>query len=159
MTISRRPNKRASNENAPGPSSASAIQMIAAVELARVGAWLDGNRVKLMITFPTAASPQQIGVRNPIRIEPPITNARPARHQQRAVSVPGEVKMIMPSAVTFRATTSLRRSRPPPGNPFGNAENSLCSGHLLFRRGRSNSNVLEEGKYVMPRKRHFRVTK
>jgi len=66
------------------------MQMIArfrwAMEFATVRALLDGNCTELMTTFPTAANPQQIGVRNPIRIEPPVTSARPPRHQQDAVS-------------------------------------------------------------------------
>ena len=90
MMISRRPKRRASSENAPGPSSASAIQMIArfrwAMEFARVDVWLDGNCTKLVITLPTAVNPQQIGVRNPTRIEPPVTIARPPRHHQEAVA-------------------------------------------------------------------------
>ena len=159
MMISRRPKRRASSENAPGPSSASATQMIArfrwAMELAGVEAWLDGNRTRFMITFPTAASPQQIGVRNPTRIEMPVITARPPRHQQEAVSCSCKNKTTIPSAAAFSATTNLRRRRPPPGNPPGNAENSLCSGHLPYRRDHGNSNVVEEGKNVMPRKRHF----
>jgi hypothetical protein len=156
--ISRRPKRRASSENAPGPSSTSATQMNARfrwpMELAR-----SGNRMRFMITFATAANPQQIGVRNPIRIEPPIKTARPPRHQEEAVSWSGEDKIKMPSAAAFSATTNLRRRRPPPGKPFGNAENSLCSGHLLLRRGLGISNVMEEGKVVMPRKRHFCMPK
>ena len=70
-----------------------------------------------------------------------------------------EDKTKIPSAAAFSATMSLRSRRPPPGNPPGNAENSLCSGHLLFCRGHNNSNVIEDGKVVMPRKRHFRVPK
>ena len=66
------------------------MQMMArfkwAMELARVGVWRDGKCTKLMITFSTAANPQQIGVRNPTRIEPPVTIARPPRHQLEAVS-------------------------------------------------------------------------
>jgi hypothetical protein len=54
--------------------------------LAKVGVWLDGNRIKFMITIPTVANPQQIGVRNPIRIKLPVTIARPPRHQEEAVS-------------------------------------------------------------------------
>ena len=57
-----------------------------AMGLAKVGVWLDGNRTKFMITIPTAANPQQIGVRNPIRIEPPVTIARAPRHQEEAVA-------------------------------------------------------------------------
>jgi hypothetical protein len=88
MMTSRRPKRHASSESAPGPSSASAIQMITrfrwAMELARVGAWLDGNCTKPIITFPAAANPQNIGVRTPTRIEPPVTIVRPPRHQQEA---------------------------------------------------------------------------
>ena len=161
--ISRRPKRRASSENAPGPTSTSATQMIArfrcAMGLARLEAWLDGNRTRFMIKFPMAASPQQIGVRNPIRIEPPITTARPPRHQPEAVSCSGEDKIKAPSAVAFSATTNLSSRRPAPGNPFGKAENSLCSGHPLLRRGRGTSNLMEGGKVVMPRKRHFFMPK
>jgi len=57
-----------------------------AMELARVGVWLDGNHTKLMITFSTAANPEQIGVRNPIRTDPAVTIARPPRHKEEAVS-------------------------------------------------------------------------
>jgi hypothetical protein len=159
MMISRRPKRRASSENAPGPSSASAKQMIArfrwAMELAGVEVWIDGNSAQFMITFPTAANPQQIGVRNPTKIEMPVISARPPRHQQEAVSCSCKNKTTIPSAAAFSATTNLRRRRPPPGNPPGNAENSLCSGHLPYRRDHGNSNVVEEGKNVMPRKRHF----
>jgi hypothetical protein len=35
--------------------------------------------------FSTTVNPQQIGVRNPIRIEPPVTTARPPRHQEEAL--------------------------------------------------------------------------
>ena len=90
MIISRRPKRRASSENAPGPSSASATQMIArfrwAMELVRAGVWFGGNRTKDMSAFPAAANPQQIGVRNPMRIETPVTTARPPAHQQEAAS-------------------------------------------------------------------------
>jgi hypothetical protein len=132
MMISRRPKRRASSENAPGPSRTSATQMIArsrwVMELARAEPWLDGNRTRFMITFPTAANPQQIGVRNPNRIEPPIATARLPRHQEEAVSRSGEDKIKIPSAAALSATRNLRRRSPPPGNPFGKVENSLCSG-------------------------------
>jgi hypothetical protein len=39
-----------------------------------------------MITFPMAVNPQQIGVRNPIRIEPLIKIARQPRHQEETVA-------------------------------------------------------------------------
>lgn len=58
------------------------------MELARVGVGLglDGNRIRFMVMIPTAVTPQQIGVRNPIRIKPPVTTARPPRHQEKALS-------------------------------------------------------------------------
>ena len=57
-----------------------------AMELASVGVRPDGNGTRLMIKFSTAANPQLIGVRNPTKIEPPVTIARPPRHQLEAVS-------------------------------------------------------------------------
>src|SRR6202007_2679364 len=147
MMISRRPKRRASNEKAPGPSNTSAIEMIArfrgAMELARAGVWLAGNRTKFKMRFPAAVNPQQIGVINPIRTKAPVRIARPPRHQEE-VSRAGEYKIKTPSAATFSATTNLRRRRPPPGNPFGKAENSLCNGHLRFRRRRGNFKACAE---------------
>jgi hypothetical protein len=56
------------------------------MELPRVGVWNDGNSPKFIITFPTAANPQQIGVRNPTRIEPPVRTTIPPIHPEVAVS-------------------------------------------------------------------------
>jgi hypothetical protein len=136
MMISRRPKRRASNEDAPGPSNTRAIETIArfrwAMELARAGVWVAGNRPKFIIRFPAAANPQLIGVRNPIRTEAPVRIARTPRHQDE-ISRSGEDKIKRPSAAVFSATTNLRRKRPHPGYPFGKAEKSRCSGHLLLR--------------------------
>ena len=161
MMIWRRPKRRASNEYAPGPSNISAMEMIArfrwATELARAGVWVAGNRPKFKMRFPAAASPQQIGVRNPIRTKAPARIAKPPKHQEE-ITRSGEYKIESPSAAAFSATTNLRRKRPPPGYPFGKEEKSRCSGHLLLRRHRGNLNVIEEEIDVMPRKRHFRMS-
>jgi hypothetical protein len=84
MIISRRPNKTASSENAPAPSTASAIAITIASMIPNLAKSEFGTLRDVFNAKPTlanAAAILTIGVRNPIMSDTPITNVKAAMSQ------------------------------------------------------------------------------
>lgn len=131
MTISRRPNRRASIENAPGPRRTRAI----AIEIARKQAILDEKRLRRSPwreekwTAITAAAPAMAA--RPT--EWPSWRATPAAIDISAIRISG---LVVPchsarsaAASTRSGTPSAIRktSRPIPGHPGAKVEKDRCS--------------------------------
>ena len=135
ITISRRPKRYASIENAPGPSS----EMAAAITIICRSASLPSKRFPDGVesqkkAFPSAAIPAKAlpnGDRNPMsRNMPPIMN----RMQETVVAM---VDLVLPaiykppSTSDAAPTVILNNSKAAPGQPAGNVGNSLCSALTL----------------------------
>ncbi len=131
MIISRRPNKTASSENAPAPSTASAIAITIASmipNLAKSEFGTLGDVFNAKPTLANAAAILTIGVRNPIVSDTPITNVKaPMSQAPPDAGIPEAVRYSAPCAREIEATASRNRSRPKPGQPVGKVENSLRS--------------------------------
>jgi len=126
MTISRRPKRRASSENAPGPSSA--IAAASMISPARDPAGKGTVESAKMIAPPPMMTATR-GVRNPISKQPPTTNASAAINQLKSP----EFRYARPWTTSVRATNPRSRRRPRPGAPLGNAEKNFCRLVLLSR--------------------------
>lgn len=130
ITISRRPNKCPSRENAPGPSKAIANAMIAsgtATIKVRGGEGIQENNI------PNTHKPTTeltTGVMNPIIKPTPLASIIDAAIHTIGVRPVEDVscKAASSKAMPPRATRSS--SSPMPGPPLGKVENSLCSGIL-----------------------------
>jgi hypothetical protein len=137
MTISRRPNKRPSRENAPGPSSAIATAVIIMPKDTSLASCKPqegrGNHEKAIPRKHSPTSNPAYGVRNPIAsAAPPIVNAKPANHlSKEGFDVPE--RYITPTVVAARPTVARSNNKPTPGLPPGNVEYNLCSAYLLAR--------------------------
>lgn len=134
ITISRRPNSRASSESAPGPiktmaaaaATANAALRFASKELR--DRELKNGRTPLHRPMIAAAS----GVRNPIKTNRPLPIAStPAAH---AIAVRSLLADRNTAPCTIANTPNVVRNRrsPTPGHPPGNVEKSLCSSILLL---------------------------
>lgn len=118
MKTSRRPNKRASIENAPGPSRA-----IAPLNPTTWTTSLFEN-ARLRLTNPIATA--TIGVINPINKRIAPANTGTFTNQPPAAAV---------TCVTnINATNARNSSNPNPGQPAGKAGNSFCRLDLLRSR-------------------------
>ena len=134
MTISRRPNKFPSMENAPGPKRAMPIAVVTMSKAmsvvpkdARGGA---GIHDKIIPTAPSPTSKLANGVMNPMIMPAPLTrNVSPAAHTGRVRSIRPD-RSDAPSATAMPPSAARIRSSPMPGWPPGKVENSLCSGIL-----------------------------
>lgn len=96
MMISRRPNRRASSESAPGPSRtiAAAImtrKMMDSVVSSKVGA-VAGNHESAMPALPNPTRMLATGVRNPIRSEAPLVAVSNATTHVSGVRLPPLVR-------------------------------------------------------------------
>jgi len=130
MTISRRPNKCPSTENAPGPSNAIAdavMTMSTATIVVRGGA---GIQVNMIPKTHKPTSELASGVMNPmIKPAPPANNIDVAIHTigDRPIEA---VSSRVPSSKAVPPSAARSRNNPMPGLPLGKVENSLCSGIL-----------------------------
>lgn len=143
ITISRRPNKRPSIENAPGPSRAIEIHVtinpkpmnLVSCEVQEAG----GNQEKAIPKKHRDSNSPASGVRKPInKAAPPMIRAKPRSQRPEKRLGPPERKRI-PSALAATATTVRSSKRPTPGLPAGKVENSLCSASLLSRHQKQSS--------------------
>jgi hypothetical protein len=121
MTISRRPNLRASNDAALGPRSTTATAITRRSTLAGKFAApaRQGSPPKAPRTTPTAMSIPANGARTPIESNAPITHPTMAdRHVTTALSV-GPLRQMrdQPAAVAPNVTRSMNSAQPvnPPG--------------------------------------------
>ena len=134
ITISRRPNKFPSIENAPGPKRAIPIAVMTMSKAmsevpndARGGA---GIHEKTIPTTQNPTSKLANGVRNPMIMPAPLTrNVSPTAHTSRVRSIRPD-RSDAPSATAMPPSAARIRSSPMPGWPPGKVENSLCSGIL-----------------------------
>ena len=141
MIISRRPNRRASTENAPGPNRTTAALMAMAKTAdsfasKRLGA-VTGNRENVTATVPRLINAATNGVRSPTVSNPPLTIA-----SKHVAHVPSEgsarpARLSPPCTTIVTPTAARSNSRPAPGQPPGNAENNRCSPRLLQSYGAS----------------------
>src|SRR5271165_927308 len=95
IMISRRPNKRASTENAPGPRNAIAAKIAAPKKMDRResnrAGVQDGSSVAPIAAAPKPIAAPAIGVRKPINRSAPAIIAMPLTNQPAGVeSVPGK---------------------------------------------------------------------
>jgi hypothetical protein len=130
ITISRRPNKCPSTENAPGPSNPIANAMItigtAAIGV-RGGAGIQDNNIPKTHKPTTELA---TGVMNPmIKPTPLASNIDEAIHTTGVRPVEA-VSSGVPSSNAIPPRAARSRSNPTPGPPLGKVENSLCSGNL-----------------------------
>ena len=134
ITISRRPNKRPSRENAPGPSNAitTAVMIIPkATSLAsckpQEGA---GNHEKAIPRKNIPTKRPTHGVRIPIaKAAPLVVKIRPITHLSKEV-LDGPQRYKTPTAVAASPTAARNSNNPRPGLPPGNVEYNLCSAYL-----------------------------
>ena len=135
MIISRLPKSRASSDNAPGPrktmAAATATISIADGLTSKRFVLQGGSNESPAQAIPSAASALATGVKSPIsNVAPTARKTVPITH------VPGAaltrlVKYDVPSAIVVTPIAARNKSRPMPGHPPGNVENSRCSPCLL----------------------------
>jgi len=149
MKISWRPNSRASTENTPGPSKASATAMTTISKEATLPSngprATIGSQESARARMPRVIKMLTTGVRNPIKRQAP----HPARARQTATSTirsPALERHHKPCAEAMAPTTTRIRSSADPGLPPGNVENSLCSVILPGHCERNCNSKLHRGR-------------
>ena len=142
MMISRRPNSRASHENAPGPSITSAIDNAANTKDVDVLstwfiAWFCSAEIPLIrLTSATIAPP--IGVRNPAMSATPLKISIKPKLRSICVRL-NAATAGMPCMSALTPTQIRMRIRPAPGHPSGKIEKNFCrvslrvSGYVIAR--------------------------
>jgi hypothetical protein len=134
ITISRRPNNRASSDSAPGPVKTIARAAATAKDASRLDSKvlaaipLRNGRMALHSPMIAAAT----GVRNPSTTNSPLPIARPAITQSKTVAWPLAFRNTAASTIANAPSVMRNRSSPTPGHPPGNVEKSLCSSLLLI---------------------------
>jgi hypothetical protein len=130
ITILRRPNRRESIENAPGPRipTAPAITTTTTAEaLSCMGCSAPmGTANSTAQAADNAPNVPPIGVKKPINNKSPLANATMARITTGKVSSSALDNKYAPAEMSTRPTVDRNNSRATPGNPAGNDENSLC---------------------------------
>ena len=127
MTISLRPNKRASRENAPAPRHMMATAMTAYNAAARgvttAMGWEAGNQEKILAMPAAAAASATNRVRKPMSNKNPTAPANiKAARSRLPISCPS-VRQPSPW-MRITAPVAKRKSKSPtPGQPSGNIEN------------------------------------
>lgn len=126
--ISRRPNRRASSESAPGPSNtrAAAINPTRAADnfASNKSGRQAGIHVSAMPALPNPVRAAATGVRMPISSAAPLTAI--TRPRAQAIKVEWRSKQP-PCRIAANPAATRKSSRPAPGFPPGNVENALCS--------------------------------
>jgi hypothetical protein len=135
------PKSRASMDQTPGPSAASAAPTVPSTRQVRRPSALERAVHTSTITTSTPA----IGVENPIRRRMPPTVASDCRMipcHGGALS-----SSTSPSWARTVPTTNRRSRRPLPGQPLGNMENNRCKRSLnnKVRRTAGRSNPQKPG--------------
>jgi hypothetical protein len=134
MKISRRPNSRASSENAPGPRKAIAVviamtSMIAAL-LSKRFAGGAGIHERAYPIVPSTTMTLVAGVSIPTRRQIPPDNPSTTATNVIHVSLCQSLRYAEPCINKVEPATTLKSSRPTPGNPAGKVENNLCRASL-----------------------------
>ena len=132
--MSRRPNKRPSQEKAPGPSNASATAEMTipnATSLTSCTNRADaGNHERAIPRKQIPISSPAIGVRNPaVNNTPPMIRTTPSIRSSEE-EPDGPEKYNTPAAAAARPTATRNSNSPMPGLPPGKVEYSLCSANL-----------------------------
>jgi len=135
MMISRRPNRRASIENLPGPKSAMASSIVAARMIGsfasnKVGV-VAGRSENPMTIEPRAARILATGVRNPTNNNTPVSRAAKPINQVPGVD-DGAPKYNPPWTNSAIPITARSSSRPIPGHPPGKAKKNRWNRNLLL---------------------------
>jgi hypothetical protein len=140
MTISRRPKRRASNENAPGPRKNRAAAMAVANAIAgfvasklEVGSESAGTA---LLRLASAARTHASGVRNPTSRRADVAIKTKATAPIRGVRSCHLNKYSAPWANSVAPRTPRSSNKPAPGLPLGKVENIRCSEGLLGARSR-----------------------
>jgi hypothetical protein len=130
MTISRRPNKYPSRENAPGPSktiptAVSAITKAASLAPSKANGGA-GNQENVIPKTHSPTIKLANGVINPItKATPPPTKVKATVHTARVRSIRPD-RYRAPKVVAIPPTAARSSNSPMPGLPPGKVENSLC---------------------------------
>ncbi len=130
-TISLRPNKRESIENAPGPRR----PREAAMTPTRTATPLISGGFKLSTGIDnsaaamqhTAASTPPTGVKRPAIRDRPLATAIKAKAPVNHIEVSDRMRVDTPAKINRIPAVDRSSSRPMPGPPPGNVENNLCS--------------------------------
>jgi hypothetical protein len=131
ITISRRPNKCPSTENAPGPSKAIPTATIA-ISKATNTAPRDtsggaGTQGSVVLKMHRARRALASGVINPAIKPAPLTSNMAAMIQTTTGRSLRPDRYKTPNTTATAPKAARKRSRPIPGRPLGKVENSLCS--------------------------------
>jgi hypothetical protein len=134
ITISRRPNRRPSRENAPGPSSAIATAVMIIPNDTSLASCKPhegaGSNEKAIPRKHSPTKSPAYGVRKPIaKAVPPVVKAKPTTHLPSELLDEPE-RYRIPTAVAAKPTATRRSNKPIPGRPPGNVEYNLCSVYL-----------------------------
>lgn len=127
--ISRRPNRRESTDNAPGPSSAIAAATGTKSIASRAALNTDGPGSGIhdaaTARAPAAIATLTTGVRNPSMRELPASAAQAQTRRWGAHESLHSPKHAMPCRSAGTPTATRSSNRPTPGHPRGNLENNL----------------------------------
>lgn len=130
MLISRRPNKRASTEKAPGPSSAMAIHITnasirAILELRKAQCGGRSHEIKIVRLF-KASNVLAAGVKKPTSKAAPALIKSSETVQASTFKVPPSERYMPPPTIAVRPIIDRIKRSPTPGEPPGNVENRRC---------------------------------
>jgi hypothetical protein len=145
ITISRRPNKRPSRENAPGPSNAIATAVTIIPKDTSLASCKPqegaGSHEKAIPRKHSPTKSPAYGVRNPIaKAAPPAVKIKPITHLSKEV-LDGPERYRIPAAVAAKPTAARKSNKPIPGLPPGNVEYNLCSAYLPCAPSEPNDKV------------------
>ena len=162
MTISRRPNRRASMEYAPGPSNEIAEAITASNHASQAPQHMSRNSSfpwnsaaamnSIATTVPTA------GVRRPNTSERPLAmaNKAPTHAASRGPGV--EARESTPMNAAANPIPIRKSRRPAPGRPAGNDEKSRCSvPPRSARTEHAPGRIWSRGGRAITRRREFRL--
>ena len=126
MTISRRPNRRASSENAPGPMHRMATAIATASAVAILAGGKSCGRAGKHNRSPPPSTAAR-GVKYPMSRQPPLASASSIMIQAAGVRLWELMRYAAPWPIKAPPKATRSNSSPTPGRPPGNVENSLCS--------------------------------
>lgn len=131
ITISRRPNRRESIENAPGPRRPRE-PAITATRTAASRTW--GESKASTGTTKNAATTQETiprmpptGVKKPSKRDSPLVTAINVKVPMDRIAASDRVRVDRPARSRTIPVVARNNRRPMPGHPPGNVENNLCS--------------------------------
>lgn len=122
--ISRRPNMRASSENAPGPRRETAT----ANTIVSTGVCSNPENARALIPIVTTIAIS--GVIKPTSRQIALIKLKTTTIQPNALTLVA-ARYARVCASNVKLTSPRKRRRPTPGEPLGKAENSFCRTTLL----------------------------